>query len=202
ALAGGAWMRELEVCPEGEELAEPPPLLHAAAAVSTSAAAPARQAVRIDISRNLTGIHLLVINRTLVGDKNRVDRPQICLGYSHPLGEAARSNKAGLPVRGAACIRPPQATSRACALPQSRLSGRLPASRAPPPARARPPAHGPSRGHARRPAGYTGRGRAEGGMWQPRGTPGTHEALGTMPNLPGRWPPIRHSGRCAGCCYC
>jgi len=43
-------------------------LLHAAA-VSTIAAAPARQAVRIDISRKLTGIHLLVIDRTLVGDK-------------------------------------------------------------------------------------------------------------------------------------
>jgi hypothetical protein len=63
-------MLEFEVCTEGEELPDdPPPLLHAAAAVSTSAAAPARQAVRIDISRNLTGIHLLVINRTLVGDK-------------------------------------------------------------------------------------------------------------------------------------
>jgi hypothetical protein len=61
-------MLEFEVCTEGEELADPPPLLHAAA-VSTSAAAPARQAVRIDISRDLTGIHLLVINRTLVGDK-------------------------------------------------------------------------------------------------------------------------------------
>jgi hypothetical protein len=45
-----------------------PPLLHAAA-VSASAVAPARQAVRTDKSRNLTGIHLLVINRTLVGDK-------------------------------------------------------------------------------------------------------------------------------------
>src|SRR5882724_4321566 len=61
--------------PDGDE-----ELLHAAA-VSTSAAAPARQAVRIDISRNLTGMHLLVINRTLVRDKYRVDRPGICLGY-------------------------------------------------------------------------------------------------------------------------
>jgi hypothetical protein len=43
-------------------------LLHAAA-VSASAVAPARQAVRTDNSRNLIGIHLLVINRTLVGDK-------------------------------------------------------------------------------------------------------------------------------------
>jgi hypothetical protein len=51
--------------PEAVELL----LLHAAAADSTIAAAPARQAVRIDISRNLTGIHLLVIDRTLVGDK-------------------------------------------------------------------------------------------------------------------------------------
>jgi hypothetical protein len=33
---------------------ELPPLLHAAAAVSTSAAAPARQAVRFDRSRNFT----------------------------------------------------------------------------------------------------------------------------------------------------
>jgi hypothetical protein len=40
------------VAPEDDEL--PPLLLHAAAVVSTSAAAPARQAVRIDISRNLT----------------------------------------------------------------------------------------------------------------------------------------------------
>jgi hypothetical protein len=40
------------VDPGDDEL--PPPLLHAAAVVSTSAAAPARQAVRIDISRNLT----------------------------------------------------------------------------------------------------------------------------------------------------
>src|ERR1700722_19699891 len=63
----------------GEEDEE---LLHAAA-VSTSAAAPARQAVRTDISRSLIGIHLLVINRTLVGDKCRVDRLEICLGYSH-----------------------------------------------------------------------------------------------------------------------
>jgi hypothetical protein len=39
------------VAPEDDEL---PLLLHAAAVVSTSAAAPARQAVRIDISRNLT----------------------------------------------------------------------------------------------------------------------------------------------------
>jgi hypothetical protein len=39
------------VGPEDDEL---PLLLHAAAVVSTSAAAPARQAVRIDISRNLT----------------------------------------------------------------------------------------------------------------------------------------------------
>ena len=40
-----------DVAPEDDEL---PLLLHAAAVVSTSAAAPARQAVRIDISRNLT----------------------------------------------------------------------------------------------------------------------------------------------------
>jgi hypothetical protein len=53
---------------EDEDEAEVPPLLHAAA-VNTSAVAPARQAVRTDKSRNLTGIHLLVINRTLVGDK-------------------------------------------------------------------------------------------------------------------------------------
>src|ERR1700733_5007481 len=118
-------MLELEVCTEGEELADPPPLLHAAAAVSTSAAAPARQAVRIDISRNLTGIHLLVINRTLVGDKYRVDRPEICLGYSHPPGEAARSNKRGLPDREVACIRPPPVTARGCAIPQSQLSARV-----------------------------------------------------------------------------
>src|ERR1700733_10948400 len=134
-------MLELLACTEGEALDDPPPLLHAAAAVSTSAAAPARQAVRIDISRNLTGIHLLVINRTLVGDKYRVDRPQICLGYSHPVGEAARSNKRGRPDCGGACIRPPQATSQGCAFPQSRLSGRLPAGQD----RAWP-VHGPSGG--------------------------------------------------------
>jgi hypothetical protein len=40
---------ELAVDPGGDEL-----LLHAAAAVSTSAAAPARQAVRFDKSRNFT----------------------------------------------------------------------------------------------------------------------------------------------------
>jgi len=49
--------------PDEDEL-----LLHAAA-VSASAVAPARQAVLTDKSRNLIGIHLLVINRTLVGDK-------------------------------------------------------------------------------------------------------------------------------------
>jgi hypothetical protein len=43
---------ELAVDPGGDEL--PLPLLHAAAAVSTSAAAPARQAVRFDKSRNFT----------------------------------------------------------------------------------------------------------------------------------------------------
>jgi hypothetical protein len=69
-LTAGAVGLELEVAalepfPEGGEVEL---LLHAAA-VSTIAAAPARQAVRIDISRNLTGIHLLVIDRTLVGDK-------------------------------------------------------------------------------------------------------------------------------------
>ena len=58
----------LELVPEGVEVLLLLLLLHAAA-VNTIAAAPARQAVRIDISRNLTGIHLLVINRTLVGDK-------------------------------------------------------------------------------------------------------------------------------------
>jgi hypothetical protein len=79
----------LLVLPDGEE-----ELLHAAA-VSTSAAAPPRQAVRTDISRNLTGIHLLVINRTLVCDKYGVERPEICLGYSHPLGAPARSNIRG-----------------------------------------------------------------------------------------------------------
>jgi len=42
---------ELAVDPGGDEL---PLLLHAAAAVSTSAAAPARQAVRFDKSRNFT----------------------------------------------------------------------------------------------------------------------------------------------------
>ena len=41
---------ELAVDPGGDELL----LLHAAAAVSTSAAAPARQAVRFDKSRNFT----------------------------------------------------------------------------------------------------------------------------------------------------
>src|ERR1700722_3024347 len=97
-------------------------LLHAAA-VSASAAAPARQAVRTDISRNLIGIHLLVINRTLVGDKYRVDRPEICLGYSHPPEVAARSKKRGPPDREPACIRPPPVTSRGCAIPQSRPSG-------------------------------------------------------------------------------
>src|ERR1700734_1329750 len=90
---------------------EPPPpvddeLLHAAAAVSTIAAAPARQAVRIDRSRKLTGIHLLVIDRTLVGDKHGVARPEICLGYSHPPGPPARSINRGPPVRDNACIRP------------------------------------------------------------------------------------------------
>src|ERR1700744_2069371 len=103
-----------------------PPLLHAAAAVSTSAAAPARQAVRIDISRNRTGIHLLVINRTLVGDKNRVDRPEIWLGYSHPVATAARSNNRGPSDPEPGCIRPLPVGSRACAIPQSRLSARLP----------------------------------------------------------------------------
>src|ERR1700721_1646602 len=111
AAAGEVAVEAEDGVDDGDEDEE---LLHAAA-VSTSAAAPARQAVRVDISRYLTGIHLLVINRTLVGDKNRVDRPQICLGYSHPVGEAATSNKAGLPVRVPACIRPPQATSRGCA---------------------------------------------------------------------------------------
>jgi hypothetical protein len=48
----GATLELLEaVGPEDDEL---PPLLHAAAVESSSAAAPARQAVRIDISRNLT----------------------------------------------------------------------------------------------------------------------------------------------------
>src|SRR5579862_4380528 len=104
----------LEPLPDDVEL-----LLHAAA-VSTIAAAPARQAVRIDISRNLTGIHLLVINRTLVGDKHRVARPAICLGYSHPSGPPARSINRGPPVRDNACIRPKPVTSRACAYPTKR----------------------------------------------------------------------------------
>src|SRR5215472_15116582 len=54
ALAGA--LAVLEAPPLPEDVDE---LLHAAAA-STIAAAPARQAVRIDISRKLTGIHLLV----------------------------------------------------------------------------------------------------------------------------------------------
>jgi len=102
-LTGGLELRGLPVeepcaelvgleVPEGDE-----ELLHAAA-VSTSAAAPPRQAVRTDISRNLTGIHLLVINRTLVCDKYGVERPEICLGYSHPLGAPARSNIRGQAV--------------------------------------------------------------------------------------------------------
>src|ERR1700734_2955652 len=114
ALSGA----EEGVEPVAEAPGEDEELLHAAA-VSTSAAAPARQAVRTDISRYLTGIHLLVINRTLVCDKYEVDRPEICLGYSHPPGMPARSNNPGPPVREGACIRPPQVTSRACAMPQS-----------------------------------------------------------------------------------
>ena len=116
ALVGaedGLELAPLEPFPEGVEVLL---LLHAAA-VSTIAAAPARQAVRIDISRNLTGIHLLVINRTLVGDKHRVARPAICLGYSHPPGPPARSINRGPPVRDNACIRPNLVASRACAYP-------------------------------------------------------------------------------------
>jgi hypothetical protein len=48
----GAALELLEAVDPGDD--ELPPLLHAAAVVSTSAAAPARQAVRIDMSRNLT----------------------------------------------------------------------------------------------------------------------------------------------------
>src|ERR1700722_2715437 len=108
----------------GVELAEvepPPPddeLLHAAA-VTTIAAAPARQAVRIDRSRKLTGIHLLVIDRTLVGDKHRVDRPAICLGYSHPPGVPARTINRGPPVRDNACIRPTPARPAVVPIPQN-----------------------------------------------------------------------------------
>ena len=167
-----------EVCTDGAVEADVPPLplLHAAAADSTSAAAPARQAVRIDISRNLTGIHLLVINRTLVGDKNRVDRPEICLGYSHPPGEAARSNKQGLPRPRTACIRPPPAASRRCVRPQTRLSARSPAYQP----------RGPGTDGA-----AVGRGAAvgiddpsaEGGTWRTTGKPGAPAAT---PALPGR----------------
>src|SRR5271168_3486921 len=121
-------MFEFDVWTDGEEEALPLPPLHAAAVERTSAAAPAMQAVRNDISRNLIGIHLLVINRTLVGDKYGVDRPQICLGYSHPSGMTARSNNRRLPDAEGGCIDPPLLPPRACAFPQRRLSGRLPVS--------------------------------------------------------------------------